>query len=62
MGRAITLAAFTTMAGFGSLFFSSYQGLSEMGMAVSIGCFLTLMFTLVLIPVLMRKHLVLNKA
>jgi predicted RND superfamily exporter protein len=56
-GRAVTIAALTTIAGFGSLYFSSYRGLSEMGMAVTIGCVLTLIFSLTLIPIFMRKYL-----
>jgi hypothetical protein len=57
-GRAITIAAFTTIAGFGSLYFSSYKGLSEMGFALTIGCILTLVFSLTLIPIFMNKWLI----
>ncbi|GBD99955.1 MMPL family protein [bacterium BMS3Abin07] len=56
-GRAVSIAAFTTIAGFGSIYFSSYRGLSEMGLAVTIGCILTLIFSLVLIPVFMNRQL-----
>jgi len=56
-GRAITVAAFTTIGGFGSLYFSSYKGLSEMGLVVGLGCLLTLIFNLLLIPIFMQKHL-----
>ncbi|MGE5892796.1 MAG: MMPL family transporter [bacterium] len=52
--RALTFAAYTTIVGFGSIYFSSYQGLSEMGLAVTIGIFFTLLFSLALIPVLMQ--------
>lgn len=56
-GRAIAVAAFTTIGGFGSLYFSSYKGLSEMGLVVGLGCLLTLIFNLLLIPIFMKKHL-----
>jgi len=56
-GRAISVAAFTTIGGFGSLYFSSYKGLSEMGLVVGLGCLFTLIFNLLLIPIFMKKHL-----
>jgi len=56
-GRAVSVAAYTTIAGFGSIYFSSYRGLSEMGLAVTIGCILTLAFSLALIPVFMGRWL-----
>lgn len=50
--KAISLAAFTTIVGFGSLCLSSYRGVAEMGLAVGIGSLLTVLFTLLLIPAL----------
>jgi predicted RND superfamily exporter protein len=60
-GRAVTVAALTTIAGFGSLYFSSYRGLSEMGLAVTIGCVLTLIFSLTLIPIFMSRYIMMDK-
>lgn len=49
-GSALILCALTTMCGFGSLYFSSYRGLSDMGLAITVGTLLNLIFTFLFAP------------
>ena len=42
MARAIYYRALTTLVGFGSLIFSTHQGIAGMGLLLTIGLFLTL--------------------
>ena len=49
-GSAIIIAALTTICGFGSLYFSSYRGLSDMGLAVAIGTVFNLVLVFLFIP------------
>jgi predicted RND superfamily exporter protein len=44
-GTALVLCALTTICGFGTLYFSSYRGLSDMGLALTIGTVSNLFFT-----------------
>ncbi|MDQ3185693.1 MAG: efflux RND transporter permease subunit [Pseudomonadota bacterium] len=52
--RAIVYSAMTTLAGFGSLMFSSHQGTASMGVLLTVGLIFTLISTLVILPALMR--------
>lgn len=49
-GTAIIISALTTICGFGSLYFSSYRGLSDIGFAVSIGTALNLIIVFLFLP------------
>ncbi|MEW6068520.1 MAG: MMPL family transporter [Nitrospirota bacterium] len=49
-GSAVTISALTTICGFGSLYFSSYRGLSDMGLAVAIGTAFNLVLVFLFIP------------
>ncbi|MBM4136548.1 MAG: hypothetical protein FJ241_06915 [Nitrospira sp.] len=49
-GSALILCALTTMCGFGTLYFSSYKGLSDMGLAITVGTLLNLIFTFLFVP------------
>lgn len=51
--RAIFFSALTTLAGFGSLVFSSHQGTASMGVLLTVGLTFTLISTLVILPALM---------
>ncbi len=51
--RAIFYSALTTLAGFGSLAFSTHQGTASMGVLLTIGLALTLICVLVILPVLL---------
>ncbi|SFE99685.1 MMPL family transporter [Nitrosomonas sp. Nm166] len=53
--RAIFYSALTTLAGFGSLVFSSHQGTASMGLLLTIGLFLTLICVLIILPVLLQS-------
>ncbi len=60
--RAILYSALTTLAGFGSLTFSTHQGTASMGLLLTIGVLLTLICVLVILPALLHtasltKHL-----
>ena len=52
--RAIFYSALTTLAGFGSLVFSSHQRTASMGLLLTIGLFLTLVCVLIILPVLLQ--------
>lgn len=52
--RAIFYSALTTLAGFGSLMFSSHQGTASMGVLLTVGLVFTLICTLIILPALMR--------
>ena len=52
--RAIVYSALTTLAGFGSLMFSSHQGTASMGVLLTVGLIFTLISTLIILPALMR--------
>jgi predicted RND superfamily exporter protein len=49
-GSAVIIAALTTICGFGSLYFSSYRGLSDMGLAVAIGTAFNLILVFLFVP------------
>lgn len=51
--RAILYSALTTLAGFGSLVFSSHQGTASMGLLLTIGVLLTLTCVLIILPTLL---------
>lgn len=53
--RAIFYSALTTLAGFGSLMFSTHQGTASMGLLLTIGLFLTLICVLIILPVLLQS-------
>jgi hypothetical protein len=55
-GAAIIISALTTICGFGSLYFSSYRGLSDMGLAVSIGTALNLVLVFLFLPLYKSHH------
>lgn len=60
--RAIFYSTLTTLAGFGSLIFSTHQGTASMGLLLTIGVLLTLICVLVILPALLHtarltKHL-----
>ncbi|MBA4142559.1 MAG: MMPL family transporter [Nitrosospira sp.] len=52
--RAIFFSSLTTLAGFGSLTFSSHPGTASMGILLTVGLIFTLICTLVILPALMR--------
>jgi predicted RND superfamily exporter protein len=52
-GKAVLVAGLTTIAGFGSIGFSSYKGLSTMGQVAALGVTLCMLFSLTLIPALL---------
>ncbi|MBN2222220.1 MAG: MMPL family transporter [Vallitaleaceae bacterium] len=53
-GEAICITSFTTMIGFFSLTFINHPGMANLGFAVSIGMFVCLSFTLLLVPSLYK--------
>ena len=53
-GRAIFLTSLTTLAGFGSLTFSSHPGLSSFGQLLSIGVLCALIISLFILPQLLQ--------
>jgi hopanoid biosynthesis associated RND transporter like protein HpnN len=53
--RAVVLSALTTVASFGNLGYSSHPGTASMGQLLTIGVLLTLISTLVILPVLMAS-------
>jgi predicted RND superfamily exporter protein len=58
VGKAVLMAALTTMLGFGSITFSDYPGLISMGIATILGVGACLIASLILLPailVLWRK-------
>ena len=52
--RAIFYSALTALVDFASLMFSSHQGTASMGVLLTVGLALTLICTLVILPVLLR--------
>jgi hopanoid biosynthesis associated RND transporter like protein HpnN len=52
--RAIFYSAFTTIASFGSLAFSSHRGLASLGVMLVVGLVFTLISTLVVLPALIE--------
>lgn len=55
-GKSVLVAGITTIAGFGSIGFSSYRGLATMGQVAAIGTALCVILSLSLIPSLLRLH------
>jgi predicted RND superfamily exporter protein len=55
VGRAVMMTSLTTMAGFGSLVFSSYGGLHTVGQVAFLGISTCLVATLGLMPLLIRR-------
>ncbi|MDH4230417.1 MAG: MMPL family transporter [Nitrospirota bacterium] len=55
-GKAVLVAGLTTLAGFGTIGFSSYKGLATMGQVAAIGTMLCVLFSLTLIPSLLKLH------
>ncbi|MFV1984133.1 MAG: MMPL family transporter [Thiohalomonadales bacterium] len=53
--RAVVLSAFTTIASFGNLGYSSHPGTASMGQLLTIGVVLTLFSTLLILPVLLAN-------
>jgi len=53
-GKAVFVAGLTTIAGFGSVGLSSYRGLASMGQAAAIGTAFCVIFSLTLLPALLR--------
>jgi predicted RND superfamily exporter protein len=49
-GKAVMLTAFTTIIGFGSLANINHPGMANLGLAVAIGMTLSMIYTLMLIP------------
>jgi len=55
-GKAIAIAALTTMAGFGSLATSHYPGLRSMGVMALFGAFCCALISLTLLPALLKLY------
>lgn len=55
-GKAVLVAGLTTIAGFGSIGFSSYRGLATMGQVAVMGTLFCVILSLCLIPSLLRLH------
>jgi len=53
-GKAVLVAGLSTIAGFGSIGFSSYKGLATMGQVAAIGASLCVILSLTLVPALLR--------
>jgi predicted RND superfamily exporter protein len=53
-GRAIAMAALSTMVGFGSLSLSSYPGLRSMGLVAILGALTTCLVALTVLPAFLR--------
>ncbi len=51
--RAVILSALTTVGSFGNLSYSSHPGTASMGQLLTIGVFITLLCTLIVLPVLL---------
>ncbi len=51
--RAVILSALTTVGSFGNLAYSSHPGTASMGQLLTLGVFLTMVCTLVILPVLL---------
>ncbi len=55
-GKAVLVAGLTTIAGIGSIGFSTYKGLATMGQVAAIGLTLAVLLSLTLIPALLRLN------
>lgn len=55
-GSAVLFSALTTIAGFGSLILSHFLGLKSMGYIAILGTFFVLLFTLTLLPAILKKN------
>ncbi|MEJ5166446.1 MAG: MMPL family transporter [Thermoanaerobaculia bacterium] len=55
-GSAVLFSALTTIAGFGSLILSHFLGLKSMGYIAILGTFFVLVFTLTLLPAILKKQ------
>jgi hopanoid biosynthesis associated RND transporter like protein HpnN len=53
-GKSIVLSAGTTIIGFGSLMISSYRGLSSLGMLMTLGIFLCLVSSIIVLPQILK--------
>lgn len=53
-GKAVLVAGLTTIAGFGSIGFSTYKGLAARGQVAAIGVTLCVILSLTLVPALLR--------
>jgi hypothetical protein len=53
-GRGITVAALTTILGFGALMISQHQGLASLGLALTLGVASCMVTALVFLPTLLR--------
>ena len=56
-GKAIVLAALSTMVGFGSLSISSYPGIQSMGLVALLGAFSTALVAITLLPAYLSLRL-----
>ncbi len=54
IGPVITLTSLSTMIGFGALIFSRNQAVSSMGVVITIGVLLSLIFTIILLPAALK--------
>lgn len=54
-GSGVLFSALTTIAGFGSLILSHFLGLKSMGYVAILGTFFVLVFTLTLLPAILKK-------
>jgi len=55
-GSAVLLAGLTTVAGFGSMAFSSYRGLASLGVVTSLGVLSCVILTITLLPAFFRLY------
>ncbi|MBI5633196.1 MAG: MMPL family transporter [Nitrospirae bacterium] len=55
-GKAVLVAGLTTVAGIGSIGFSTYKGLASLGQVAAIGTTLAVVLSLTLIPALLGLH------
>lgn len=55
-GKAVLVAGLTTLAGFGTIGFSSYRGLATMGQVAAIGTTLCVLFSFTLVPSLLKLY------
>jgi hypothetical protein len=53
-GRAVLLCALTTIAGFGSLAFTSHRGLASFALVLTLGVAFALVFSLLVLPSMLR--------
>jgi len=56
IGKAVLVAGLTTVAGIGTIGFSSYKGLATMGQAAAIGTTLCVILSFTLIPAMLGLH------